>query len=255
MRTVLVLLVFVFLTPLLGIPVIVAAMLGVRDRPGSIFDWVPRAWAGALLWAAGARVVLHNGERISSGEPRVFIANHVSWFDIFALAATLRHYKFIAKAELERIPIFGQAVRAVGFVFIDRNNRKAAFAGYQEAASKIRNGASVVVCPEGTRGHSYALRPFKKGPFVLAVAAGVPIVPTLVYGTREIQRKGSMIIRSGEVHLHFLEPVPTEGLTYDDRDRLSRVTWERMAAELEQVYGIQSNAERRPVRSLEGAPA
>ena len=255
MRTVLVMLVFVLATPPLGAMVILAAMLGVRDRPGGIFDRLPRLWAGMLLRAAGVRVVLHHPERMANGRPQVYIVNHVSWFDVFTLAATLSHYKFVAKTELSRIPIFGAAVRAAGFIFIDRNNRKAAFAGYEVAAERIRGGASVVVHPEGTRGASYALRPFKKGPFVLAVAAGVPIVPTLVYGTREIQRRGSMQVRSGEVHVHFLEPVPTGGLTYEDRDRLSRVTWERMATELEQVYGIRSVSSSPPAPALEATPA
>jgi 1-acyl-sn-glycerol-3-phosphate acyltransferase len=255
MRTVLVLLVLLLATPPLGAAVIVASMLRVRDRRGSIFDHVPRLWCAALLKAAGVRVVLHHPERLEHGKPRVYVANHVSWFDVFTLAATLTHYKFVAKAELSRIPLFGSAVRAAGFVFIDRNNRKAAFAGYEVAAERIRNGASVVVHPEGTRGTSYALRPFKKGPFVLAVAAGVPIVPTLVYGTREIQPKGSMRVRSGEVHVHFLEPVSTEGLTYEDRNRLARVTWERMAAELERVYGIRSVPSAASVEPLEAMPA
>ncbi|MGQ0649755.1 MAG: lysophospholipid acyltransferase family protein [Gemmatimonadaceae bacterium] len=254
MRTVLVMLVVLFVTPVLATVVIVAAMLGIPDRRGGIFDLAPRWWAAGLVKAAGARIVLHNAEHIPADEARVYVANHVSWFDVFALAATLSHYKFIAKAELERIPLFGRAVRAAGFIFIDRNNRKAAFTGYEAAAERIRHGASVVVHPEGTRGHSYALRPFKKGPFVLAVAAGVPIVPTLVYGTREIQRKGSFIVRPGAVHVHFLEPIPTAGMTYDDRDRLSRMTWERMAAELERIYGIASAPVPTPSQ-LEAMPA
>lgn len=254
MRTLLVMLVFVLLTPILGTAVIVAAMLGVRDGSGSLYDLVPRFWASTLMRAAGARLIVHHPERLVIGEPRVYIANHVSWFDVFALASVLRHYKFIAKAELERIPLFGRAVRAAGFIFIDRKNRKAAFAGYEEAAQRIRDGASVVVCPEGTRGREYALRPFKKGPFVLAVAAGVPIVPTLVYGAREVMPKGRMSVRSGEVHIHFLEPVPTEGLTYDDRDQLARITWERMAAELDQVYGIPSTPVPGEAPAIDGRP-
>lgn len=230
----------VLATPVIGLACIVAGLLGVRDTPGGVFDLAPRVWGWLLCKAAGVRVVVHHPERIGGDGPRVYVANHVSWFDVFAIASVLRHYKFVAKAELERVPILGRAMRAAGFILIDRQNRKAAFEGYEVAAKRIRDGVSVVVHPEGTRGDSYALRPFKKGPFVLAIAAGVPIVPTLVYGTREVQRRGSMFVRAGEVHLHFLESLDTHGLDYAARDRLARLTWERMADELELAYGIVS---------------
>ena len=100
----------------------------------------------------------------------------------------------------------------------------------------------MVVCPEGTRGESYSLRPFKKGPFVLAIAAEAPVVPLIVYGTREVQRKGSFVIRSGTVHVHFLEEIPTAGMTYDDRDRLADECWRRMAAAMEAEHGVTSTS-------------
>lgn len=253
MRTILVLLAIVLVTPVLGAAVIIGALLGVADRPGSMFDRIPRLWATILVKAAGVRVELHGAERMHSGEPRVFASNHVSWFDVFTLLSIMQHYKFIAKAELERIPIFGPAVRAAGFIFIDRNNRKAAFAGYEAAAARMRSGFSVVVFPEGTRGTSYSLRPFKKGPFVLAIAAGAPVVPTLVYGTREVQRKGSFGVNAATVHVHFLEPVPTAGLTYEDRDQVARLAWERMAAALEERYGVPRVSAAPPTESFEGA--
>src|SRR5207249_2699146 len=95
-----------------------------------------------------------------------------SWFDVPALAKILPRYKFVAKAELFKVPIFGRGMRIVGMIEIQRENRKAAFGAYDVAAEKIRSGSSVIVFPEGTRGHAYPLRPFKKGPFVLAIAAG-----------------------------------------------------------------------------------
>ena len=241
MRTLLVLLTIAVATPIIGTVVILASLFGVRDVPGGVYDVAPRLWGWLLCKAAGVRVVVHQEGSPVEG-PCVYAANHVSWFDVFSIASVLQHYKFVAKAELERIPIFGRAMRAAGFIFVDRQNRKAAFAGYETAAARIREGVSVVVHPEGTRGDSYALRPFKKGPFVLAIAAGVPVVPTLVYGTREVQRRGSFRVSSGVVHLHFLPPIPTAGLDYAGRDELSRVTRERMAETLERAYGITSPA-------------
>lgn len=240
MRLALVLLTFLLFTPSLGALVVLAALFGVEDRPGGVYEWAQRTWATLLVKAAGVRIELHDVERMRTGEARIFASNHVSWYDVFVLASVLPRYKFVAKAELFDIPIFGRAARAVGTIPIQRENRKAAFGAYDEAAQRIQGGSSVVVFPEGTRGHEYPLRPFKKGPFVLAAAAQVPVVPTLVYGTIAVQPRDSWRIRAGTVHVHFLEPVPTAGMTYADRDRLSRVVWQRLADGLERLYGVHS---------------
>jgi 1-acyl-sn-glycerol-3-phosphate acyltransferase len=243
MRTLLVVLTTVLLTPPLAAMVIVAALLRLPDRPGSVLWWAPRFWSRAVLWAAGVRVRVHNSERIGNGSNGVvFASNHVSWFDVFALSATLPRYSFVAKAELMRIPIFGRGALAIGTVPIERSNRASAFASYEEAAAIVRQGRPIVVFPEGTRGFSYQLRPFKKGPFVLAIAAGAPVVPVVVYGTIAIMPKGAWRIRSGVVDLHFLEAVPTAGMTYDDRDQLSRTVRSRLAEVLDGVYHVPEAA-------------
>src|SRR5688500_414223 len=253
MRTLLVFLTIVTVTPVLGIWVIIAALFGVKDREGSIYDKAPRWWAACLVRAAGIKVRLHNEDRMRSGAPRIFVSNHVSWFDVLTLASVLPRYKFIGKAELFRIPIFGRAARAAGMIPIQRENRKSAFESYRVAADRIRAGASVVVFPEGTRGHSYALRQFKKGPFVLAVAAGVPIVPVVVHGTLHVMPRTTFRVRSGVVDIHFLEPIDASGLTYEDRNRLSRAAWERVADAMHELYGVESVMTTAPAR--EGAAA
>lgn len=239
MRTLLVALTGLVLTPPFAALLVIADVLGVQDRPGSILWWAPRAWSRAMLRAAGVRVRLHGVEHIAPPPAgQVFASNHVSWYDVFALAGTLPRYSFVAKAELMRIPIFGRGARAAGTVPIERDNRKSAFASYDAAAQIIRGGRAVIVFPEGTRGRSYALRPFKKGPFVLAIAAGAPVVPVIVHGAMAVMPKGSWRIRPGIVDVHILEPVPTAGLTYDDRDSVSRAVRARMADCLEREYGI-----------------
>jgi 1-acyl-sn-glycerol-3-phosphate acyltransferase len=241
MRTVLTVIVMMIATPTLAAVVIVAGLLGVPNRPGGVYDRVPRLWSRLALWLAGVRLVLHGDDTLREDRPRVFVSNHVSWYDIFTLLAILPRYRFVAKAELFKIPLFGPAARRAGTIPIQRENRKAAFQSYEEAAREIRAGASVVVCPEGTRGDDYTLRPFKKGPFVLAIAAEAPVTPLVVYGTREVQRKGSFVIRSATVHVHFLEEIPTAGMHYDDRDRLADECWRRMAAALEREHGVVSS--------------
>lgn len=220
--------------------VLVAGVFGVKDGPNSIYQRCMHAWCRQILRVSGVKLVLHDPERMSATEGQVFIANHISWYDIFALAAVIPRYTWIAKAELTRIPFFAQAARKAGIVFIDRDNRKKAFQAYRTAAEVVKAGKSVIICPEGTRGRDYHLRPFKKGPFVLAIQSEAPIIPTIIYGTREVMPKGSFLIRSGTVHVHFLEPVPTTGYSYEERTQLMEIVWARMADEMRRLYGIQT---------------
>jgi 1-acyl-sn-glycerol-3-phosphate acyltransferase len=240
MRTLIVLPALVVLTIVCGGVVIVARLLGVADGPGTIYERMPRVWARALLALSGTRVVIHGAERMQTGEARIFASNHVSWYDVLVLVAYLPRYSFVAKAELFRVPLFGSAARAVGTIPIERENRRAAFQSYDEAAARIRAGRSVVVFPEGTRGTEYAIRPFKKGPFVLAIAAGVPVVPTVLHGTIEVLPRGSFWLRTGQVDVHLLEPVDVAGLAYDDRDALGAIVHSRMADTLAREYGVAS---------------
>lgn len=241
MRTLLVFLAASIATLLLGPVVILARVFRVPPGPRSIYSRSVKAWARAILRAAGVKVVVHGRERLQFDRGTVFVANHVSWFDIFALASEVPGCSFVAKAELRKIPLFGFAAECVGVVFLERENRKQAFASYELAAEEVRRGRAIVVCPEGTRGKDYHLRPFKKGPFVLAIASQSPVIPTVVYGTIEIMPKGSFWIRSGKVDLHFLEPVPTEGYDYDHRTELMEATWAPMAETLKSLYGVSTS--------------
>lgn len=239
MRLILVAIAALIATPALTLLLVAARLLRIPDRTGSVYDGIPRWWAKTLLFVAGVKVVVH-GEAWISDAPHIFVGNHVSWFDVLASAAVLPRGKYVAKAELFRVPVFGQAIRWIGMIEIERENRKAAFESLEHAAAKIRAGNPVVMFAEGTRGDEYALRPFKKGPFVLAITAGVPIVPMVIYGTIERMRRGSWKITPGTIEVTFLEPIPTAGLTYEDRVALVELVRSRMAAVLREKYGIES---------------
>jgi 1-acyl-sn-glycerol-3-phosphate acyltransferase len=226
-------------TMILAPTVIVARLLGLGER---VPQWAMRTWAQLICAAGGARLVVHHPENMLRGRGCVYASNHVSWFDVFAVASVLPRYTFIAKSELRRIPVFGWGAESAGVVFLARENRKAAFESYHGAAAEVAKGRSVVVCPEGTRGYEYALRPFKKGPFVLAIAAGAPVVPVVVYGAREVMRKGSFRVRPGTVHIHFLEAVETAGFDYSRRHEVMQAVFDRMAACLRAEYGIGTTA-------------
>ncbi len=241
-------------TLIFGSLVLLAQLFGIKPGPGSVYEKAPRWWSWWLLRAAGVKVVLRGDDSLVKGAPRVFIANHVSWFDIPAMIDALPHYGFVAKRELEKIPLFGPAARAVGVIYIDRENRKAAFGAYEDAAKRIRDGHPVLVYPEGTRGSAYALRPFKKGPFVLAISSGAPIVPVVIHGTIEVNPRDEFRASPGTVYVHLLAPIPTAGLSYDDRDALAERVREAMAECLRTEYGVEPALEARETRAVRSVP-
>jgi 1-acyl-sn-glycerol-3-phosphate acyltransferase len=227
---------------IIGATIILVARIFRRPvAVGSIYERTMRRWAASIVRAAGVKVVVHGEENLPSGGA-VCICNHVSWFDVFSVASSLRAASFVAKIELRSIPVFGTAAESAGIVFIDRENRKSAFDAYKLAAVAVQQGKRIVVFPEGTRGDDYRLRSFKKGPFVLAITAEAPIIPTVVYGAIEVMEKGSFWIRGGTVHIHYLDPIPTKGRSYEDRAQLMSETRAEMDTLLEQEYGVSSLA-------------
>ena len=241
MRSILTVLTVVIATIVLAPIVIVSRLLGMREGETGLAQRCMRAWARCMVIAAGVKIVVHNPERILRGRGAVFASNHVSWFDVFAIASVLPRYTFIAKAELRKLPLFGWGAESAGVVFLARDNRKSAFESYKGAAQQVSGGQSIVVFPEGTRGHDYHLRPFKKGPFVLAIAAQAPVVPVLIYGAREVMPKGSFRIRPSTVHVHFLDAAETAGLDYERRHELMRTVWDRISKCLREEYGVTTS--------------
>lgn len=240
-RATVVLITTILATLVFGGWVLLSALFRVRDGIGSPYDRAPRLWARFILWVSGVRLVQHGVEH-KMGAQHIFVVNHVANYDVLAVAASLRWVKFVAKVELFKIPLFGKAMLAAGMIPIERANRKAAFGSYSLATKRIQAGASVAVYPEGTRGNAYPLRSFKKGPFVLAIQAQAPIVPVVVYGQLEVNPKGKFLVRPGEIHVHFLPPIETTGMAYEDRNRLADRTYAAMAACLGEQYGIVSTA-------------
>jgi 1-acyl-sn-glycerol-3-phosphate acyltransferase len=149
------------------------------------------------------------------------MSNHQSNFDIPVLLAYLPvQFRWLAKAELFKIPIFGRAMRGAGYVKIDRFNQESAFESINEAARKMKNGVSIMIFPEGTRSRDGNIRPFKKGGFFMAVDAGVPIVPVILLGTWTLMDKSSLRINTGEVSLNIETPIATTDYTRDNKDDL-----------------------------------
>jgi 1-acyl-sn-glycerol-3-phosphate acyltransferase len=181
-------------------------------------------------------VHLEGLEHLALDRPQVIVSNHVSWYDVFALAAKLpKRYRFIAKIELSRIPLFGRAWMAAGHIAIDRGDHAAALATMDRAGAVSRSdNSAIIICPEGTRSPTGAMLPFKKGGFMVALRTGADLLPCAVVGSRQIQPKGSWRVRSGEITIRFGEPVSTAGCTEQDRDQLIQRVRGEIAAMLEQ---------------------
>ncbi len=197
------------------------------------------AGAKIAMRLAGIRTRVEGQENIPEG-PCVFVANHTSNADPPAVVAAIpKRVALLAKKELFAIPIFSHALRAGEFVPVDRANPEAARTSVDEAIAKLRNGLSFAVFPEGTRSHDGRLHPFKKGSFVMAISAGVPIVPVSVAGSQRIMPKGAIAIRPGTIVVTFHPPISTAGLGLEERDRL--------AAEVRRVIASALPEEQKPL--------
>jgi 1-acyl-sn-glycerol-3-phosphate acyltransferase len=218
------------LTAVLGGWIVLSSLLRL---PGTrtCCEVFPRLWARALLFLSGARVEMEGMESVDWSRPTVVVANHQSWFDVFVLAAYLpARYRFVAKQELARIPIFGKAWRSCGHISVNRTDRSQAVASIEEAGTEIRDHRlAVIFFPEGTRSPDGRLREFKKGAFVLAIQTGVPVVPIGISGSHAIMPKGSFRIRSGTIRVRVGEPIPVSGLGMPERDALLREARARVA--------------------------
>jgi len=178
-------------------------------------------WARILLWLANTSVEVIGREHVRTDRPHIFIANHQSDFDILIVLAHIPgQFRWIAKKELFKIPIFGTAMRNAGYIELDRQNHERALKSLAEAAQKIREGKSVVTFPEGTRSKDGTVKPFKQGMFHLAIDSGVPIVPISIIGAGEIMPKRSLNVKPGRITMVIDRPVEVTGYTKETRGEL-----------------------------------
>ncbi len=181
--------------------------------------WMARAmWAPPLIAGSGGKLKIHHEDRLRLDRPAVYLFNHQSAFDIaVAFVSIPVPLRFVAKRELLYIPFLGWYMWATGMIFVDRGKGAKAIRSLRRAAKQVRDGANIIAFPEGTRSDDGRIGAFKKGMFVLAIEAGVPIVPVAIVGSRDVMPKNSFRFRPGLVNVNIGEPIPTEGLTYKDR--------------------------------------
>jgi 1-acyl-sn-glycerol-3-phosphate acyltransferase len=217
---------FLFLNAFIAILSIIfsawAIILSIFDKKGRLphfYSAVP--WAKIILWVCGARVKVSGQENVDRHEPRIYLSNHQSYFDIFTLLAHLpADFKFVLKQELMRIPLFGFAMKRARYVAIDREEPRKAVRSINEAVRKIKEGASMLVFPEGTRSEDGKLQPFKTGGFRLALKAGCEVVPVAITNSRNIVPKGSLRINKGTIAMNIGTPISVKDYSKKDMDKL-----------------------------------
>ncbi|MCJ7595231.1 MAG: 1-acyl-sn-glycerol-3-phosphate acyltransferase [Desulfobacterales bacterium] len=208
-------------------------VLSLFDKDGRLAHfYVAVPWARSVLWACGVKIEVKGLEHVDKHVPRIYMSNHQSYFDIFALLACLpAGFKFILKQELMKIPLFGTAIRKAGYIPIDRKDPRKAIKSMNEAAEKIKGGASVLIFPEGTRSPDGRLQPFRPGGFHLALRSGCDIMPVVIVGSRRIVPKGSLRIEKGSFVMCIGEAIPTKDCTRKDMDQLMSRVREAMEKE------------------------
>jgi 1-acyl-sn-glycerol-3-phosphate acyltransferase len=187
---------------------------------GRIYHGVARFWSRGVLRICGIHLSVRGAEHLVPGKTYVYVSNHASLFDIpVVIAGVPDQIRLVYKKELQKIPIFGWSLRWGAYVAIDRRSTLDAKRSVEDAAEKIRRGASVLLFAEGTRSPDGRLQSFKRGAFNLAVKSGVPVIPLTINGTFRILPKSSLAIHPGPVELILDRPIEISADAGKDAER------------------------------------
>lgn len=228
MRTLITLLFWIIATPL---GALIAFPWTLISGDIGLLYWIGTRVASAGIRMAGVRVVVSGLDRLDKKKTYIFMSNHASNLDPPILIPLIpRRTSVLVKKELFRIPVLAQAMRIARLVPVERANREQAIGSLQVAKEVLRAGINMTVFVEGTRSHDGRLLPFKKGPFYLAMEAGVPIVPVTIAGTHDLLPKGKHLARTGVARVVFHAPVDPS--SFPDKDALMAAVREQIASAL-----------------------
>jgi 1-acyl-sn-glycerol-3-phosphate acyltransferase len=175
------------------------------DRSGKMYHWLALLWSKGCLRGAGIRLIVEGTEQLPCDRPLIFMGNHQSYFDIPVIfQAVPVPFNWLAKEELFRISVFGHSIRSAGYIPINRGNGRDSLKSLDRAAELVKAGRSVAIFPEGTFTVDGKLLPFKRGGFILAAMAGVPIAPFSISGALEINPPDNLLsLRPGIIRIKF----------------------------------------------------
>jgi 1-acyl-sn-glycerol-3-phosphate acyltransferase len=221
-------------TLILCIPVIIAALL---SRTGNLAFSLSKIWAYIMLAVSFVRTEIKNKAKILKGQSYVIISNHQSQYDILALVTTLGiQFRWFAKKEVLKIPIFGYALYASRNIFIDRSNTARAIESINKGMARLPQGASAMVFAEGTRSSDGQIQEFKKGGFMVAIIRKIPILPVTVNGSRRVLPKGDLVVKPGKIQVVVGDPIDTSGYTTDTVRELIDKTRQAIIANFDPGY-------------------
>lgn len=197
----------IFNTGRISVPTVIDSALG-RLRPETCdarLDW----WAHRILRDAKVDLVVRGREHAEGNEPFVVMSNHQSLYDIPVLFCAMPgRIRMVAKAELFKVPIWGKAMLASGFIRIDRSDRADAVASLRAGSSMLKDGTRIWIAPEGTRSPTGALGPFKSGGFRMALDTGTRILPVAIDGTRRtLPARGTAVMLGHRTVVTILPPI------------------------------------------------
>lgn len=228
LRAILGLLVFLPFTLLWsGVAILEAFLIHKHD----LESWIMSIWSRICLRIFGVRLEVKGLERIPQGGG-VLLFNHTSFFDIFTLQAAYPHFRFGAKIELFKIPLFGEAMRRFGVLPISRGRREEVFKLYQDTVTRAHNGEKFALSPEGQRNHGETLLPFKSGPFIFAINAQIPLIPVVIRGAHDVLPKSQFLPNSDRwrrtIQVEYLAPISSTGFTLKERNELQEKAYQAM---------------------------
>lgn len=190
----------------------------------------PRQWARLICRIGGVRVRIEGADKLQPQTGYIYCANHLSQFDIFSFQGYFPFpFRWLAKEELFKAPFLGRAMTNAGAIAINRSHSREALKSLHQAADRIQSGTSVLIFPEGTRSADGTLQPFKGGAMLLAIKAGVPIVPVAFVGSYSVLPKGSFFTRPGTITIRIGDPVIVTGSTGKDKQELARTIHDKVA--------------------------
>lgn len=205
-------------------------------------DYVAKAqrlWARGLLAAWGVELEIEGAEHLAVNQTYIIMANHQSHVDVPILFTALPFTPgFLAKKELAKVPVLSLALRAGRHVLIDRADRSSAMRAIKEAATEIRSGKTIAIFPEGTRGDGDCIQGFKRGGFLIAKRAAVPVVPVAILGSAAVLSRRARLPKSGKVVVRVGRPISVEELRSLDADRLSA----RVRTAIVELSGLPASA-------------
>jgi 1-acyl-sn-glycerol-3-phosphate acyltransferase len=190
----------------------ISLLSSIVDRSGDLGHRCARAWSRLILATTGVRVTVVGADRLDPRKSYVLATNHQSIYDIPIIFATLPlQLRIVAKASLGSIPFLGWHLHRTGHLLVDRKNPGAGI--IDKMRRLVSESHSLIVFPEGTRSIDGRVGRFKKGSFLVAVDAGLPVVPVSISGSRHVMRKGEVTVRPGHVRIIVHDPIPSAGLS------------------------------------------